>query len=121
MKMLVLMVIREKGFSKPYFTPRRQAMNGERYRNDVIRKYVKPFIDEHHADGNYHFWPDLASAHYAGETLELFENYGIHYIPRRATPPNVPHLRPIKNYWALLKRVVYSGGYVAKSMAALKQ
>ena len=36
-------------------------------------------------------------------------------------PPNVPHLRPIENYWAALKRAVYAGGYQAKSLDALKR
>ena len=35
-------------------------------------------------------------------------------------PPNVPHLCPIENYWATLKRAVYAGGYQAMSLVALK-
>ena len=38
----------------------------------------------------------------------------------KGNPPNVPHLCPIENYWATLKRAVYAGGYQAKSLDALK-
>ena len=89
-------------------------------RDTVKRTLNQPFIDQNHGDRDYYFWPNLASAHYADETLELFETYGIKYIPSKLNPPNVPHLRPIENYWALVKRAVYAGGYVAKSMDALK-
>ena len=96
-------------------------MDGFRYREQIVKRFVKPFIDEHHADGDYWFWPDLASAHYAKETLELFGALNIKFIPRKDNPPNVPHLRPIENYWAAVKRAVYAGGYRAKSLDALKQ
>ena len=39
----------------------------------------------------------------------------------KGKPPNVPHLCPIENYWAALKRAVYAGGYQAKSLDALKR
>lgn len=65
-------------------------MDGFRYRENVVKQLVKPFVDEHHADDDYWFWPDLASAHYARKTTDLFDELGI--------PRNVPHLRPIENY-----------------------
>ena len=120
-KLLVSVVISEKGMSAPYFTPAKQAMDGVKYRKNVIRKLVKPFIDQHHNDGDYFFWPDLASCHYAQETTQLFDELGIKFIPRADNPPNVPHLRPIENFWAMLKRAVYANGYVAKSLEALKR
>ena len=69
-------------------------MDGFRYRENFVKKLVKPFIDEHHRDGNYYFWPDLASAHYAKETLQLFQRLGIKFIPRKDNPPMFPTYAP---------------------------
>ena len=32
-----------------------------------MEKRLFPFIEEFHIDGNYIFWPDMASAHYSNE------------------------------------------------------
>ena len=55
----------------------------------------KTDIQKHHSDLKYIFWPDLASAHYAIDTVTwLTEN--VHYVPKRLNPPNVPQSRPIE-------------------------
>jgi transposase len=30
-------------------------------------------------------------------------------------PPNVPQVRPIEKFWSILKRKVYSNGYIAET------
>ena len=65
-------------------------MDGFRYREHIIKQFVKPFVDQFHADQDYWFWPDLASAHYAKETLNLFDSLQIKYIPRQHNPPMSP-------------------------------
>ena len=42
-------------------------------------------------------------------------------LKRNDNPPNVPHLRPIEDFWGILKQEVYQGGWVAKSEAHLKR
>jgi transposase len=49
------------------------------------------------------FWPDLASAHYTKDTL----------------PPNISQLRSIENFWAILKRKVFSKNYCSKNVKFL--
>ena len=39
----------------------------------------------------------------------------IDVVPKLANPPNVPQLRPIENFWANLKRKIYSNNFVAKT------
>lgn len=36
-------------------------------------------------------------------------------VPKDDNPPNVPHARPIENFWAVLSRLVYDQGWEAKT------
>ena len=64
-KLLIYVCFSEKGISKPYFVPSGVAVNQKVYLEECIKKKLIPFIAKHHSDGEYVFWPDLASAHYA--------------------------------------------------------
>ena len=65
------------------------------------------------------FWPDLASAHYANATLQFLDENGITYVPRDQNPPNAPQIRPIENFFGILKQHVYAGNWSANSREAL--
>ena len=103
-KLLVWMVISDHGISKPYFLKSKMAMKGEIYRDHCIKDILAPFLQKHHADGKFFFWPDFASRHYAKATLNLLEELNIPYIPKQCNPPNCPQLRPIETFWARLKQ-----------------
>ena len=77
------------------------------YREDCVKQRLVPFLEEHHADGDYIFWPDLASCLYANETQYLFNKLEIPFIPRGSNPPNSPQLRPMKRFWGILKANLY--------------
>jgi hypothetical protein len=81
----------------------------------VLRK----FIQKHHKNENIVFWPDLSSAHYAKDTLVRLEELKIEYVPKEKNPPNVPQIRPIKNFWGNLKRKVYCNNYRPKDLKCL--
>jgi uncharacterized FlgJ-related protein len=55
------------------------------------------FIQKRHKNKNVVFWPDLASAHYAKDTLVRLEELKIEYVPKKENLPNVPQIRPIEN------------------------
>jgi hypothetical protein len=55
------------------------------------------------------FWPDLAFAHYAKDTL----------VVKEESPPNVPQIRQIKFFWTNLKTKVYSNNYRPKDVQCL--
>ena len=63
-KMMIWLCISDKGISKPYFVPSGTAVNQKIYLEECIKKRLIPFIKEHHSDGKYVFWPDLAFTHY---------------------------------------------------------
>lgn len=120
-KVLVWVALSEEGVSDLFFAPSRGAMNGEMYREECLERRLIPFLQEHHADGDYVFWPDLASCHYARATLDLLEANDIPYVPKESNPPNVPQLRPVEHFWGLLKQAVYAEGWEAETMQQLKR
>ncbi len=70
-KLLVWVAISNKGHSNFYFRSQKEgAVNAEVYKNECIIKRLIPFIKENYLDNKYIFWPDLASAHYAGSEGE---------------------------------------------------
>lgn len=59
-KLMVWMLISPRAASPLVVFPHKQNINGDFYREFVIKKIVKPFIDTHYPDGEYWFWPDSA-------------------------------------------------------------
>jgi hypothetical protein len=47
------------------------------------------------------------------------EELKIEYIPKEENPPNVPQIRPIENFWADMKRKVYSNNDRPKDVQCL--
>jgi len=118
-KLLVWVAISPLGRSKVYFHESKGAVNSEIYSRECVEKRLKPFLDKH--GNNYIFWPDLASAHYAKDTLATYARLGINYVMKEQNPPNLPMLRPIETFWSHLKAKVYSNGWEAKSIQEMKK
>jgi Winged helix-turn-helix DNA-binding len=89
------------------------TINREIYINECIKKRLLPFLRAH--EGSTLFWPDLASAHYAKDTLKFMEKNGINFVSKDMNPPNVPQCRPIERYWALIRAKLLKKGAVAKN------
>ena len=110
-KVLVWLAISDRGISKPFIQPSGAvAINSSIYVDKCLNKLLLPFIQEHHADLKYIFWPDLASAHYSIETKTWLDK-NVYYVDKRINPPNVPQARPIENFWGCLSQKVYEGGW----------
>ena len=60
------------------------------------------FIEKHHSSDDYLFWRDLASSHYAKDTISWMNDKTIKFMPKDMNPPNVPQLRPIEKFLAHL-------------------
>ena len=119
-KLLVWLAISEDGHSEPFFVPSRGNVNGSVYREECILRRLVPFLQKYHADKDYVFWRDLASSHYAKDTVALFRDQNIHFVPKDVNPPKVPQLRPIEKFWRILKSKVYDGGWTARTVHQLK-
>ena len=57
-KVIVWLAISTKGVSKILIRPNGMAVNQEVYLNECIIKWLISFINQHHSDDNYVFWPD---------------------------------------------------------------
>lgn len=112
---MVWITISERGISSPQFFESGLAVNGERYRQHFLPKVVQ-FIAEKHKNKKISFWPDLASSPSLAEMSRL----NIPFVPKDQNPPNLPQLRPIEDFWANLKRKVYSNSYRPKTLKNLK-
>ena len=106
--------ISDKGISPPIFQKSGLAVNKSVYL-DIIKRGLVPFIEKHHSDGKYKFWPDLASSHYAKEVVDYFRAKKISFFQKIENPANVLEARPIEGFWSISKDNVYKNGWRAKN------
>jgi transposase len=118
-KLLIWVAFSEKGISKPYIVPSGQAINQDVYINECLNSRLIPFINEHHKNDEVVFWPDLASSHYANKVQDFLKAQKIEYVPKVRNIANVPELRPIEDFWALIKRDVYAKNWQADGLVQL--
>jgi len=107
--------------SEPLFFPSGLAMNQSIYLEECIKKRLIPFIRQHHSDSQYIFWPDLASSHYAKSVIRYLEEQNFNFVEKKDNPANLPEVRPIENFWGVLKRLVYKDNWQAESIEQLKR
>jgi hypothetical protein len=98
-KVIMRLAVSESGISEPVFFKAGLTVNKEVYISKCLSVLHK-CIQKPHKNEKIVFWPDLASAHYAKDTLVWLEELKIEYAPKEENPPNVPQIRPIKNLWA---------------------
>jgi len=114
------MIISPKGASKLIFAKSKQAVNKKVFLNN-LRISLIPFINKYHKNGQYLFWPDLASSIYANEVTAFLDANNVNYVPKVRNAPKIPEALPIKDFWAILKRTVYSGYWQATSIPQLRR
>lgn len=68
-KLLMWLAINEQGHSEPFFVPSRGNIDEKVYCQECILNNLKPFLKQYHSEKNYVIWPDLASTHYAKDTV----------------------------------------------------
>jgi hypothetical protein len=118
-KLLVWLVISERGISAPIIRKSGLAVNQTVYL-EFLKSGVIPFINQHHSDGNYKFWPDLASSHYANTVVSYLNDQNIKFVQKHENPANVPEVRPIEDFWSILKGKVYQNGWRARNLDELR-
>ena len=67
----------------------------------------------------FFLWPDLAACHYAHTSTDFMYKEGLAYVKRHQNPPNAPQIRPIEQYWGILKQKVYQNNWSAQSREQL--
>jgi len=118
-KVLVYIAISARGVSAPLFFKSGLAINQYVYKEECLTKRLIPFVRKHHRDDQYVFWPDLASSHYATSVQQHLQTEKIRFVPKNRNPANVPKVRPIEDFWGLLKQKVYENDWTAKNIPQL--
>ena len=80
----------------------------------------KPFLQEHHSNGNDIFWLDSASCHFSCPTTTLFDKLEIPFFAKAENPSSVAKLRLVEDFGSLLKGKVSQDGWEADSEQQLK-
>lgn len=119
-KLLVWVAISPSGMSDHYIVPSGQAVNTKVYIEECLEARLVPYINSLQNTGEVIFWPDLASAHYSKNTLSFLYENNIEVVPKEFNPANTPEVRPIEDFWAEIKRLVYDGCWEAKDLRELK-
>jgi hypothetical protein len=114
-KVMVWIAMSARGLSDPFILKSGTAINASLYIKECLNERLIKFIAQHHSDDKYIFWPDLATSHYANLTKAEYSRLKIKVVPKVLSPPNVPQVRTIENFWSILKRRVYLNGWKAES------
>ena len=93
-------------------------MNQEIYLNEFIKKKTIPFIEKHHSNGKYIFWPDLTTSHYAKTVVDYMDE-NVNFMKKEDNPANLPKICLIEDFWGILKGKVYMHNYQAKNLNQL--
>ena len=117
--MLVYVCASSRGVPGAFIAKSGTAIDHKTYRKKCIEGIVLRFIKEHHSDKNYQFWPDLASSHYAESVMDCYSENGINFVEKYENLANVPEVRPIEDFRAILRGAVYKGGWQAKNIDQL--
>jgi hypothetical protein len=75
------------GLSEIYVVQSRDTINSDIYIEECLNKHLIPFIKKKHYSMPYVFWPDLASAHYASNTLN---DHNVKFVAKNENTANLP-------------------------------
>ena len=113
------MMIARTGISKIFISPKNQSMNAELYQKKCLTKVIE-FVDTHNESRNeVIFWPDLATCHYANVNQDWMREQDLYFIAKEDNPPATPQIRPIEQFWSMLKAKVYENNWSAKNREQL--
>lgn len=79
------------------------TINATVYKTECLKRLLR-WVKTLHKLDEVLFWPDLATSHYAKVCTTYLSDQGVDFVLKNDNPPNVPQLRPIKEFWALCKR-----------------
>lgn len=116
-KVLVWIAIGPAGVSQPLIRLSGQAINADVYLEECVKKRLIPYINVHYT--KYVFWPDLASSHYANKVINHLRENHIVFVEKNDNPANLPEARPVEDFWAALKGMVYAKGWRAETIQKL--
>ena len=109
-----------RGISEPFVMASGNAVDQFVYRDSCLTPRLLPFIKKNHSDRNYIFWPDQTGCHYAEHSLVFLCENLIHLVDKVDNLANLPEVRPIEDFWSILKAKVYENNWKAKTLHQLE-
>ena len=106
-----------RGISEPFIMA---SVDQFVYRESCLAPRLLPFIKKDHSDRNYIFWPDQAGCYYVEHSLDFLCEDLIHHVDKVDNPANLPEVRPIEDFWSILKAKVYENNWEAKTLHQLE-
>ena len=71
-----------------------ETINKDIYMKECIKKRLLPFLGK--LNPPTLFWPDLATSHYANDTINLLNEKNVCFVSKHMNPPNFPQCRLIE-------------------------
>ena len=112
-KLLVWMVVSQKGISSIYVHRSTIAIKQETYLRDCMRKRLSIVITRMTM---FYFGQILLSSHDSKQVQEFLQANNIKFVQRQQNPPNVLQAHPIEIIWSLLEQKVYEDVWEAKNL-----
>jgi len=92
-----------------------QRCEPARVPGELFEEDSGPFIRDNYSEGDYLFWPDKASSHYAKTVVDFLRGEHIAFVEKEDNPTNLPQARPIEDFFGYLDQLVYHKGWTAKN------
>lgn len=86
------------------------TMTSDIYIKECLQKRLLPLVTRHQS--SVKFWPNLASCHYSKAAMDWYRRNQVDVIQKYMNPPNCPQLRPIEQYWAIVKGKLKKSGII---------
>ena len=120
-KVLVWLALSSKGISILFIgTAKGRAITANICINKCLNK-LRSFIEQHHTDDEFRFWPDLASSHYANKTTQWLLQQKIKFVAKQVNPANVRKARLVEDFWSIFADKVYERSWEVKTEFQLKR
>ena len=72
-------------------------------------------------DDDFVFWSDFGERSLCQNRIGLPEGQKVEIVSKEDNPPNLPECRPIKNFWSILRGLVYEINCKAETLQHLKE
>jgi hypothetical protein len=109
------------GMSKPYFRHQGMAVNRFVYRDEILEPFLLPFI-KNIINMISMYSGQIRRVHIMPRRFRIgYFPKKIEFLPKIINPANAPKLRPIEDFWGILKTNVYENNWSAKKVSQLKK
>ena len=116
-KLLVWIAMSPRGISEPFVMTSENSVGQFVCQDNCLASRLLPFIKKIILITSF---DRSNSCHYAEHPLDFWCENLIHHVDEEDNPANLPEVRPIEDFWSILKAKVYENNWEAKPYISLK-